>query len=149
MRISFTNILISACLLATPVSSKVIKSSKQTLPSNSAIMASASKAAVPSVPAGALPDAAKLVIGAGGIYAAFLYYGTLQEDVFHYVASDGSKFKAAWFLQTLGISWLQIQIFYSVQLCAMFDYSNNYFFFMRVTILYDLKLFFYVYRGPS
>ena len=51
---------------------------------------------------GQLPDAAKLVIGAGGIYAAFLYYGTLQEDVFHYVASDGSKFKAAWFLQTLG-----------------------------------------------
>lgn len=51
---------------------------------------------------GGLPDAVKLIIGAGGIYAAFLYYGTLQEDVFHYVAADGSKFKAAWFLQTLG-----------------------------------------------
>lgn len=50
-----------------------------------------------------MPDAVKLIIGAGGIYAAFLYYGTLQEDVFHYVAADGSKFKAAWFLQTLGI----------------------------------------------
>jgi hypothetical protein len=49
-----------------------------------------------------IPDAVKLIIGAGGIYAAFLYYGTLQEDVFHYVAADGSKFKAAWFLQTLG-----------------------------------------------
>ena len=51
---------------------------------------------------GGLPDAAKLIIGAGGIYAAFLYYGTLQEAVFHYVAPDGTKFKAAWFLQTLG-----------------------------------------------
>jgi len=46
----------------------------------------------------------KVTLGAGGIYAAFLYYGTLQEDVFHYVAADGTKFKAAWFLQALGIS---------------------------------------------
>jgi hypothetical protein len=50
-----------------------------------------------------LPQSAKLIIGAGGIYAAFLYYGTLQEDVFHYKADDGSKFKAAWFLQFLGM----------------------------------------------
>ena len=49
-----------------------------------------------------LPKAVKLLIGAGGIYTAFLYYGTLQEDVFHYKASDGSMFKAAWFLQALG-----------------------------------------------
>lgn len=53
-------------------------------------------------PAFQLPQSAKLVIGAGGIYAAFLYYGTLQEDVFHYTSLDGSKFKAAWFLQFLG-----------------------------------------------
>ena len=52
----------------------------------------------------ALPQSLKLIIGAGGIYAAFLYYGTLQEDVFHYVAADGTKFKAALFLQALGIS---------------------------------------------
>ena len=59
---------------------------------------------VQTVPSGVvLPDAAKLIIGAGGIYAAFLYYGTLQEDVFHYVAADGTKFTAAWFLQTLGM----------------------------------------------
>ncbi len=44
----------------------------------------------------------KLILGVGGIYSAFLYYGTLQEEVFHYKANDGSKFKAAWFLQTLG-----------------------------------------------
>ena len=48
-----------------------------------------------------LPDGAKLLIGAGGIYAAFLYYGSLQEDVFRYVASDGSSFKQAWFLQVM------------------------------------------------
>lgn len=49
----------------------------------------------------ALPDAAKLIIGAGGIYGAFLYYGSLQEDVFRFTAEDGSTFKQAWFLQVL------------------------------------------------
>lgn len=48
-----------------------------------------------------LPDFVKLLIGAGGIYSAFLYYGSLQEDVFRYQASDGSTFKEAWFLQVL------------------------------------------------
>ena len=48
-----------------------------------------------------LPDSVKLLIGAGGIYAAFLYYGSLQEDVFRYAAADGSQFKQAWFLQVL------------------------------------------------
>jgi len=48
-----------------------------------------------------LPDSAKLLIGAGGIYGAFLYYGSLQEDVFRYTSSDGSKFTDAWFLQVL------------------------------------------------
>jgi UDP-galactose transporter B1 len=49
-----------------------------------------------------LPDSAKLLIGAGGIYAAFLYYGSLQEDVFRYVSPvDGTSFKQAWFLQVL------------------------------------------------
>lgn len=48
-----------------------------------------------------IPKALKLVIGAGGIYSAFLYYGTLQEDVFHYTAANGDKFQAAWFLQAL------------------------------------------------
>lgn len=40
-----------------------------------------------------IPSSLKLLFGAGGIYAAFLYYGTLQEDVFHYKAADGLKFK--------------------------------------------------------
>jgi len=48
-----------------------------------------------------LPDSMKLLIGAGGIYGAFLYYGSLQEDVFRYVTEDGSKFTQAWFLQTI------------------------------------------------
>mmetsp|Transcript_5029 Transcript_5029/g.10150 ORF Transcript_5029/g.10150 Transcript_5029/m.10150 type:complete len:320 (+) Transcript_5029:755-1714(+) len=43
----------------------------------------------------------KLLIGAGGIYGAFLYYGSLQEDVFRFVGSDGTSFKQAWFLQVL------------------------------------------------
>ena len=49
-----------------------------------------------------LPSSAKLLIGAGGIYGAFLYYGTLQESVFHYKANDGSMFTSAWFLQAIG-----------------------------------------------
>jgi len=48
-----------------------------------------------------LPDSMKLIIGAGGIYSAFLYYGSLQEDVFRYTAADGTQFKQAWFLQVL------------------------------------------------
>lgn len=48
-----------------------------------------------------LPSAVKLLIGAGGIYAAFLYYGSLQEDVFRYTAEDGTKFSQAWLLQVL------------------------------------------------
>lgn len=48
-----------------------------------------------------LSDVTKLLIGAGGIYAAFLYYGSLQEDVFRYLAADGTSFQEAWFLQVL------------------------------------------------
>jgi UDP-galactose transporter B1 len=51
-----------------------------------------------------IPDSLKLVFGAGGIYAAFLYYGSLQEDVFRYTAADGATFKLAWFLQVLEAS---------------------------------------------
>ena len=46
-----------------------------------------------------MPEGLKLMIGAGGIYAAFLYYGAMQEEVFSFKAEDGSMFKAAWFLQ--------------------------------------------------
>mmetsp|Transcript_8496 Transcript_8496/g.17205 ORF Transcript_8496/g.17205 Transcript_8496/m.17205 type:complete len:390 (+) Transcript_8496:55-1224(+) len=50
---------------------------------------------------GGIPDSIKLIIGAGGIYSAFLYYGSLQEDVFRYTSPDGTSFKQAWFLQVL------------------------------------------------
>eukprot|EP00927_Polykrikos_kofoidii_P044931 TRINITY_DN387_c0_g1_i2.p1 TRINITY_DN387_c0_g1~~TRINITY_DN387_c0_g1_i2.p1 ORF type:complete len:320 (-),score=56.50 TRINITY_DN387_c0_g1_i2:208-1167(-) len=43
----------------------------------------------------------QLLIGAGGIYASFLYYGSLQEDVLTYTSPSGDKFKYAWFLQIL------------------------------------------------
>lgn len=49
-----------------------------------------------------LPPSVKLLFGVGGIYFSFLYYGTLQEEVFHYRAADGTKFSQAWFLQALG-----------------------------------------------
>ena len=49
----------------------------------------------------ATSDSLKLLIGAGGIYGAFLYYGSLQEHVFRFVSPDGDSFKQAWFLQVL------------------------------------------------
>lgn len=52
-------------------------------------------------PAVGASDTVKLLIGAGGIYAAFLYYGSLQEDVFRFVSPDGTSFKQAWYLQVL------------------------------------------------
>ena len=58
--------------------------------------------AYPPTPAPAVSDSLKLLFGAGGIYAAFLYYGSLQEDVFHYTSATGEKFKFAWFLQLIG-----------------------------------------------
>mmetsp|Transcript_40194 Transcript_40194/g.87688 ORF Transcript_40194/g.87688 Transcript_40194/m.87688 type:complete len:321 (+) Transcript_40194:50-1012(+) len=42
-----------------------------------------------------------LLLGAGGIYASFLYYGSLQEDVLSFEAQDGGKFVYSWFLQVL------------------------------------------------
>lgn len=43
----------------------------------------------------------QLLIGVGGIYAAFLYYGSLQEDVLTYKSASGEKFQYSWFLQVL------------------------------------------------
>jgi len=44
----------------------------------------------------------QLLFGVGGIYSAFLYYGSLQEDVFRYEAPEtGERFTQAWFLQVL------------------------------------------------
>jgi UDP-galactose transporter B1 len=46
-------------------------------------------------------QALQLLFGASGIYASFLYYGSLQEDVFRYESDDGTKFTMAWYLQVL------------------------------------------------
>jgi len=43
----------------------------------------------------------QLLIGAGGIYASFLYYGSLQEDVLTYKAEGGEKFEFPWLLQVM------------------------------------------------
>jgi hypothetical protein len=51
--------------------------------------------------ASSIRDVYKLIFGAGGIYVAFIYYGSLQEDVFNFKAPDGSTFQFAWFLQFL------------------------------------------------
>ena len=53
----------------------------------SVVTAAASTTSTTAPKAVELPAFIKLLIGAGGIYAAFLYYGTLQEDVFHYTAA--------------------------------------------------------------
>ncbi|KAL3804317.1 hypothetical protein HJC23_011245 [Cyclotella cryptica] len=53
------------------------------------------------LPSSTRKQAAQILFGAGGIYASFLYYGSLQEDVFRYTAEDGNKFTHAWFLQVL------------------------------------------------
>jgi UDP-galactose transporter B1 len=56
----------------------------------------------PDSPGAARAQAARLLFGAGGIYASFLYYGSLQEDVFRYQSeADGGKFTMAWYLQVL------------------------------------------------
>jgi len=46
----------------------------------------------------------QLLIGAGGIYASFLYYGSLQEDVLTYKSANGDKFEYAWLLQVMEAS---------------------------------------------
>jgi len=55
----------------------------------------------PDLPGDTKTQALQLIFGAGGIYASFLYYGSLQEDVFRYESEDGTKFTMAWFLQVL------------------------------------------------
>lgn len=43
----------------------------------------------------------KLAFAACGVYCCYLYYGSLQEDVFRYVAPDGSRFVFSWTLQVI------------------------------------------------
>lgn len=43
----------------------------------------------------------QLVIGALGIYVAYLYYGDIQEDIFRFEDKGGERFTYVWFLQML------------------------------------------------
>lgn len=97
---STANINKSTATIPTPISSTP-ESTKSVDSKLSVNMGSdSSSAGTPAAPG--LPDSMKLLIGAGGIYGAFLYYGSLQEDVFRFVSSvDGTSFKQAWFLQVL------------------------------------------------
>jgi len=89
--------------LAGPSTSTAVSSSTRSNGklASSSVVAAAKKPVVVAKPAFVIPEALKLVIGAGGIYAAFLYYGSLQEDVFHYKSKTGVAFKQVWFLQLL------------------------------------------------
>lgn len=50
-------------------------------------------------------EAANLLFGVCGIWGCYLYYGSLQEDVFNYESSvDGARFKQAWLLQVFEAS---------------------------------------------
>jgi UDP-galactose transporter B1 len=47
-------------------------------------------------------DALRLLFGAAGVYAAYLCYGHIQEDIFRFRSPiDGAKFQFAWFLLVL------------------------------------------------
>lgn len=65
-----------------------IMSSSSLKPSNLAPLRSTSKAG-------------QLFVGAMGIYAAYLYYGHLQEDLFRYRNDSGEGFRYVWFLQVM------------------------------------------------
>lgn len=43
----------------------------------------------------------QLLLGSAGIYASFLYYGSLQEDVLTYRSASGEKFNFPWLLQVI------------------------------------------------
>ena len=61
-----------------------------------------------------MPAAVKLMFGAGGIYAAFMYYGVLLEDIFLYEASDGDKFKQGGGFRYVELPYSYIFMIYSM-----------------------------------
>jgi UDP-galactose transporter B1 len=90
-------------LLATTATAKLAAPPKLGATSPRAVVPKAAAPVAKALSGGAAAsgETFKLLFGAGGIYAAFLYYGSLQEDVFRYVSADGAKFKEVWFLQVL------------------------------------------------
>jgi len=43
----------------------------------------------------------QLLFGVFGVYAAYLYYGIVQEELFRFRSADGGAFRYAWFLQVM------------------------------------------------
>jgi UDP-galactose transporter B1 len=46
-------------------------------------------------------QALKLCFGAAGVYACYLTYGHIQEDIYRFEGPDGGKFTSVWLLQVL------------------------------------------------
>jgi UDP-galactose transporter B1 len=60
----------------------------------------------------------QLVIGAFGIYATYLYYGVVQEDLFRYRSTSGEGFSFVWALQVLESAVTMIIGFMGRKLCG-------------------------------
>jgi len=84
-------------------SSLVSKEKRKSIPFSRAIVTKNMPKDVNVVAQGAAVEGSllQLLLGAGGIYAAYMYYGVLQEDVMGYTAADGTKFHSTWFIQVL------------------------------------------------
>ena len=60
----------------------------------------------------------QLLIGAAGIYAAYLYYGVVQEDLFRYRSEVGVGFSFVWALQVLESAVTMIIGYIGRKLCG-------------------------------
>jgi solute carrier family 35 (UDP-galactose transporter), member B1 len=60
----------------------------------------------------------QLLIGAAGIYATYLYYGVVQEDLFRYRSSSGDGFSYVWALQVLESAVTMIIGYMGRKLCG-------------------------------
>jgi len=68
----------------------------------------------------ALPSELKLLICAGGIYASYLTFGVLQEQIFKYRGPEGERFTA-----TLFLLWVQCLVNALFALCFMLGGSRS------------------------
>jgi solute carrier family 35 (UDP-galactose transporter), member B1 len=60
----------------------------------------------------------QLFVGVSGIYAAYLYYGVVQEDLFRYRSTNGTGFSFVWALQVLESGVTMIIGFIGRKLCG-------------------------------
>ena len=92
-----------AVLSSSLKSTSLSKSKRKLVPSSRIHLSQNMPKDVKAVAQGAAKEGSllQLLLGAGGIYAAYMYYGVLQEDVMGYTAADGSRFQSTWFIQVL------------------------------------------------